>query len=712
MQAPRKAFVLYPQSNHQVKEYFVKSGRLAGALCVSLLAMAAHAAPPVPSTQKAPTLQFIPFEAVVKFKGGTVHRMAAGESLQSVSTPLRLGLVKADASTRTASSDPTAATLALVRQLRARSDVEYAHPNYLFQLSATANDPLYPQQWHYPPIQLPQAWDITMGSANVRIGVLDTGRTTHPDLASKWHVEEYNAAAPGTSAMDTANWRHGTHVASIAGGATNNGIGTAGVCRNCKLVNIKVASATGQLSMTSVIRGIDWAISKNVQVLNMSFESQQPCSSPNATAVREAVARAIANGVNVVAAAGNQASPVTNTTPATCAGVVSVAATAPGNVLAPYSNYGSVTLAAPGGGGVHQPPYSGYGMGVGCPDDPGSSFYPYSEGVLAAWTTTPASGNAHCYRYLSGTSMSAPHVAGAIGLMLSVNPTLRPAQVKQLLTGSASPLPACNGQCGAGLLNVAAAVSNARNVSTGPCGAGMTRSCVIDAIGQYRKSDGSLIESVLAYGQVWTFDQYGQAAGPARDLRSRPHYASGPCAYAPAGADCVIDSATTLDYPGFGTMDSVTAYGRYWNFDGAGNGLGGNGSSLRSVPRYANGPCAYAAANVDCRFDTRVLIDAPQWGGLIESISAYGRFWNFDAAGNPLAGSGSDVRTVARYANGPCAYAAVGSSCRFDSRELQLVPGQGIIETITAYGRYFVWDEFGNPMPGNGQTLASVARFR
>src|SRR5689334_18321185 len=106
----------------------------------------------------------------------------------------------------------------------------------------------------------------------VRIATLDTGRTTHPNLSTKWvSGVEYDAADEDGRAMtdDNTTWRHGVHVASIAGGASNNGAGTAGVCWDCQLLNVKVARGN-TVSLDAVVRGIDWAVENGARVINMS----------------------------------------------------------------------------------------------------------------------------------------------------------------------------------------------------------------------------------------------------------------------------------------------------------------------------------------------------------------------------------------------------------------------------------------------------------
>jgi subtilisin family serine protease len=421
-----------------------------------------------PDLESAP--EFVPMEVIVKFRKNAkeVTSTALANVAKVEALALDMTLVHFDAAGYSVKVDPVETTWALIEELRARDDVEYAHPNWLLQLSRVPNDPLYPNQWHFPAIQLPAAWDLTTGSPSTRIAILDTGRTTHPELAARWVPGlEYDAIAEdGNAATDpNVTWRHGIHVAGIAGGASDNSQGSAGVCWGCQLLNVNVArnvtingQTTVRVDTAAAIRGISWAVENGAQVINMSFETNGlPCSHATMSGWRNAVAFAIGRNVAVVAAAGNQGANAANTVPASCSGVIAVAATDRNNALASYSNYGAVTLAAPGGGGVLTTGGDGYGAGVGCPPDPASGFTPFDPGALSTWTT---SNHGQCYRYLSGTSMAAPHVAGVVGLMLSRNPSLSPARVKEILQITAQQIK-CTGECGAGLLNALGAVQQA-----------------------------------------------------------------------------------------------------------------------------------------------------------------------------------------------------------------------------------------------------------
>ncbi|TXH70155.1 MAG: hypothetical protein E6Q88_08655 [Lysobacteraceae bacterium] len=694
--------------------------RIPSFLATALLIAAGDASAASPPGNHGKSADLIPFEVLVKFKPGaqptSIKTQIPGINVKTQSAHYSLLRLDDSGAMLYRPGEARAATMRMVEQLRRRGDVVYAQPNYRFEFSFVPTDPLYAQQWHYPPILLPAAWDYTRGSAAIRIAILDSGRTAHPDLAGRWSPLEFDAVAPGTPATDDGAWRHGTHVAGIAGAAVNNGNGGAGVCSGCQLLNVKIGDSTTGISMASVVNSIHWAVDNGARVINMSFESGMACTQANVPALRDAIDRAIYNSVSVVAAAGNNAVNVDNVTPASCPGVISVAASDRNNALAAYSSRGAnIGVTAPGGGGVHTDPFSAYGQGIGCPADANSFFYPFTEGALSAWTTSPASGNAHCHRFLSGTSMAAPHVAGTVGLMLSMNPGLRPDQIRTVVRNTATALPNCNGNCGPGLLNARNAVLTGYYTPTGPCyanPAGPSATCVIDAISQYRNSGGALTETVIAFGKMWQFNASGARIGVTRDLRGIPRYATGPCAYAPTGQDCKIDSLTVIDYPGIGYVESISAYGRGWNYDINGSPWPGNGFLLSSISRYAAGPCAYAASSTTCRFATRTLVYAPEWGldGLFESITAYGRYWIFDGAGRMI--ESNSLLNVARYASGPCAYRPAGSTCAFDSLDLQRVPGAGIYETITAYGRYFEWDGNGNPTSNHGQLLTNIARMR
>lgn len=366
----------------------------------------------------------------------------------------------------------------IAARIAAMPDVEYAEPDYILLPAITPNDTYYGSQWHLFEtygINAPAAWDVTTGSSDIKIAVIDTGITDHPDLAGRWvggydlindslmandgDGRDADPHDPGdwiTSAedasgyfancgVDDSSW-HGTHVAGTIGATSNNGTGVTGINWNSLIVPVRVLGKCGGY-MSDISDGIRWAAGLSVsgvpanpnpaKVLNLSLGGSGSCG----TTLQNSINAARAAGSVIVVAAGNSGLNLNTNSfqPANCSGVITVAATDRGGDRAYYSNYGtSVEISAPGG-------ESG------------------SNGVLStlnSGTTVPVSGN---YVYYAGTSMATPHVAGVISLMFSIDPTLTPDEVLSILQSTAKPFPAGSGCttsiCGSGIVNAAAAVN-------------------------------------------------------------------------------------------------------------------------------------------------------------------------------------------------------------------------------------------------------------
>lgn len=374
-------------------------------------------------------------------------------------------------------------TLALIRQIRARPDVEYAQPNYILRIAdTTPNDPRFPEQWHYRTngtgagqspggINLPRAWDTSTGNASVVVAVIDTGIIpNHPDIVGSANLiagfdmisdpsrandgsgrdndptDPGDAAAagecfPGSPALPNS-W-HGTHVAGTVGvGKTNNGVGVAGVNWNARVMAVRVLGKCGG-TIADINDGIRWAAGFAVpgvptnptpaKVINMSLGGGGACSlSPSTQA---AINDAVGSGAVVVVAAGNEASDASGFLPASCDNVITVAASDyRGHLVTRYSNFGAtVEIMAPGGDVLR--------------DDDGDG---NNDGVLSM--VSPADGT---YARYNGTSMATPHVAGVAALFLAQNPSLTPAQLLAELQQNALPRTStqCPQPCGAGLLS-------------------------------------------------------------------------------------------------------------------------------------------------------------------------------------------------------------------------------------------------------------------
>ena len=350
-------------------------------------------------------------------------------------------------------------------------NVEYAEIDALLQPMATPSDPRYNEQWHYfestGGLNLPSAWDTTTGAGAV-VAVLDTGYRPHADLVANLlpgydmivdtfvsvdgNGRDSDATDPGdwSSANQcgfgqparSSSW-HGTHVAGTVAAVTNNDIGVAGVAYGAKVVPVRVLGRCGGYT-SDIADGIVWASGGSVSgvpananpadVINLSLGGGGSCPSTTQTAVNTARA----NGSTVVVSAGNSNANAANYTPASCAGVISVAATDRNGSKSYYSNYGAaVDLAAPGGD-----------VTTGA-----------QNGVLSTLNSGSSGPGADNYEFYQGTSMSAPHIAGLVALMRSVDPALTPDQIESLLKSTARSFPGTCNQCGAGIADAAAAIA-------------------------------------------------------------------------------------------------------------------------------------------------------------------------------------------------------------------------------------------------------------
>jgi subtilisin family serine protease len=266
-----------------------------------------------------------------------------------------------------------------VQSYLADSRVKYAQPDYILQPTGTPDDPSFSSQWGMAKISAPLAWNLTTGSPQVRIAILDTGiNAAHPDLIGKVALEANFTTSTSTSDL----FNHGTHVAGIAAAATNNRTGVAGVGYNSSLLNVKVLDdAKGEGTTSTSAQGIYWAAAVGANVINMSYGyGRTEFCDPTE---QEAITYAWNRNVVLVASAGDHGN-ADFTTPASCANVISVANTDSNDKLASSSTFGPwVKVAAPG-------------------------TYIYS---------TINSGG---YASFSGTSMAAPHVSGLAALMRSL----------------------------------------------------------------------------------------------------------------------------------------------------------------------------------------------------------------------------------------------------------------------------------------------------
>ena len=322
---------------------------------------------------------------------------------------------------------------AAMQEIAMDSRVEVVEPNYFAYVALTPTDPDYGEKFEFAKIEAELAWDVTTGSSDVWVAVVDTGvDRDHPDLAANVvdgvdfisGGDGFGGETPGDGIDNNEdgvidqNVGHGTHVAGIIAAEANNGAGACGIAFSTTILPLRIFPTNGDTgaSFSAIIDAVNYASNvPQVKVISMSIASTYESSLLQST-----VNTAWSKGKVIVAAAANSNTDQEHF-PAAHDNVVAVAAISQTGQKASFSNYGSwVDISA------------------------------YGTGIFSTYFNND-------YAYLSGTSMACPLVSGVVALLFSADRNLTNDECVQALLMYTDDVYALNsgyiGDLGSGIVN-------------------------------------------------------------------------------------------------------------------------------------------------------------------------------------------------------------------------------------------------------------------
>lgn len=329
---------------------------------------------------------------------------ALGAGKQDELVNLRMNVIKV----------PKLARAAVIKALSSNPNIEFVEADSVQSVDVTTpNDPEYSQQWAWTKTQTNLAWDTAKGSPDMVVAVIDSGiNFDHPEFAGKTvagidYVNNDNDP--------TDDNKHGTAVSGVIAALTNNGVGVASGCWNCRIMPVKVMGNDGKGATSNIVKGIQYAADKGAKIINMSIGG-----SGTSAAQESAIKYAAGKGAVLVASAGNNGNDEPQR-PAIYPETISVAATDQADKLTSYSSFGPhIDIAAPG-------------------------------------QARTAAHDGPTYITINGTSFSAPTVSAIIGLLWSAVPNATPAQLRDAIQTTTEPC--CEGKIAGGRINAAKALA-------------------------------------------------------------------------------------------------------------------------------------------------------------------------------------------------------------------------------------------------------------
>ena len=360
------------------------------------------------------------------------------------------------------------AAVSLCETLASDADVQWAEPDWIVRPLGVPDDTAFNRQWNMRAIGAPSAWDLGPGDPSIVVGVIDSGIIDHPDMAGQT-VAGYDFISDPAVSVDgggrdpdptdpgdgfdgsgLSTW-HGTHVSGIIAARRGDAYGVGGLASGCRILPARALGVGGGF-VSDAVDALLWIAGLHttgdgrrlapLRIANLSLGLTQDSSD-----LREACDRAANQGVFIVAAAGNTGSAVLY--PARYDSVFAVAAVDGNLETTQYSSYGDeVDIAAPGGLLTFDHWADGW-----------------MDGVLSCVQDETVNPFRKSHQYLVGTSQSAPHVAAAAALMLSIDPTLSTADLASILRATALDLgsPGDDIAYGAGLLQAHKALATVLN---------------------------------------------------------------------------------------------------------------------------------------------------------------------------------------------------------------------------------------------------------